>query len=319
MQCKKQKNMAVQKWTEANIASQQGKTILITGANSGLGLQAATVLSGKDANIIIAVRNLQKGQEAINDIKGKFPNARMELMQLDLADFNSIRKFSEEFHQKYSQLNILINNAGIMTPPTREVTKQNFEVQFGTNHLGHFLLTGLLLDILKKTPNSRIAVQSSVVHKMENQKPEIHFDDLNWEKTYNKYYAYSQSKLANLLFAYELDRKLKANKIDVVVTAAHPGYTKTNLQNRSGFIVTAIMNNLAAQKVEIGTLPILRAATEENLKGSEYFGPTKWSAFSEARGYPELVKSSDKSYDKERARKLWEVSEKLAGITYNFN
>jgi NAD(P)-dependent dehydrogenase (short-subunit alcohol dehydrogenase family) len=311
--------MATQKWTEANIASQQGKTILITGANSGLGLRAATVLSEKGANVIMAVRNLAKGKEAIAKIKREVPNAKVELMQLDLADFNSIRKFSEEFHEKKSQLNVLINNAGLMIPPTREVTKQNFEIQFGTNHLGHFLLTGLLLDILKKTPNSRICVQSSIVHKMASQKPEIHFDDLNWEKSYNKYYAYSQSKLANLLFAYELDRKLKTNNIGVIVTAAHPGYTKTNLQDRAGLFVTAIMNNLVAQKLEMGTLPILRAATEENLSGSEYFGPTKGFIMRDSRGYPELVKSSDKSYDKERARKLWEVSEKFTGFTYDFN
>ena len=203
-----------------------------------------------------------------------------------------------------------------MNPPKREVTKQNFEIQFGVNHLGHFLLTGLLLDILKKTSHSRVAVQSSYVHKSQSFKPEIHFDDLNWDKSYNSWQAYSQSKLANLLFAYELDRRLKANKVDTIVTAAHPGYTNTNLQNTSGFFVHVIANNLIAQKVEMGALPILRAATEENLVGSEYFGPTKMS---ETRGYPELVKSSDKSYDKERAGKLWEVSEKLTGIKYNFN
>jgi len=173
----------------------------------------------------------------------------------------------------------------------------------------------LLLDILKSTPNSRIAIQSSGMHKQEMGKPDIYFDDLNFDKGYNKYIAYAQSKLANLLFAYELDRQLKANKIDITVATAHPGYTKTNLTRHTGFFVQAIITNILAQKVEIGTLPILRAATDTSVTGGEYFGPTKMS---EMRGYPELVKSSDKSYDKELAGKLWKVSEKLTQIIYNF-
>jgi NAD(P)-dependent dehydrogenase (short-subunit alcohol dehydrogenase family) len=307
--------MAKNNWTADNIPSQKGKTILITGANAGIGLEAATVLSGKGANTIMAVRNLEKGIEAVTKIKRKNPDAKLELMQLDLSDFDSIRRFSEEFHSKHNQLDILINNAGVMNPVKRELTKQNFEVQFGTNHLGHFLLTGLLFDIIKNTPKSRIVTQSSGVHKAESMKPDIHFDDLNWEKSYDSFQAYAQSKLANLLFTYQLDRKLKAHHIDTIATAAHPGWTKTNLQGTSGFFVNKILNNLVAQSVEIGTLPILRAATEENLTGSEYFGPTKMK---ELRGYPELVKSSDKSYDKDLAEKLWEVSEKLTGVNFDF-
>lgn len=290
--------MEKQNWTVENIPSQQGKIIIITGANSGLGFEASRVLSAKGAHIVMAVRNLQKGKEAVEKIKKENASAKLELMQLDLADFNSIRKFSEEFYAKHTQLHVLINNAGVMEPIKRELTKQNFEVQFGANHLGHFLLTGLLFDILKKTPNSRIATQSSGVHKIESYKADIHFDDLNWEKGYFKNQAYSQSKLANLLFTYELDRKLKAHNISMIATAAHPGYTKTNLQKNLGFFVSVIMNNLMAQNVKMGTLPILRAATEDNLKGSEYFGPTKMG---EIKGFPELVKSSDKSYDKDLA------------------
>lgn len=308
--------MATQKWTEANIASQQGKTILITGANSGLGLQASKVLAGKGANVIMAVRNLQKGEEAIKTIKSKVPNAKLELMQLDLADFNSIRKFSEAFHQKHPKLNILINNAGIMSPEKRLTTKQNLEYQFGVNHIGHFLLTGLLLDILKKTPHSRIAVQSSNAHKEAIMRPDIHFDDLNFEKAYNRYHTYGQSKLANLLWAYELDRRLKAHNIDTIVAAAHPGITKTNLQDSFTSFWQKLLIPMVAQKVEIGTLPILRAATDENLKGAEYFGGTKLGGL---RGYPELIKSSDKSHNNELAKKLWEVSETIAGIKYNFD
>ena len=197
-------------WTITNIPAQADKTILITGANSGLGLEAAKVLSKKGARVIMAVRNLQKGNAALEEIKKENPNAKLDLMQLDLSDFDSIRQFSSVFHTKYTQLDVLINNAGVMDPAQREVTKQNFEIQFGTNHLGHFLLTGLLLEVLKKTPNSRIAVQSSLVHKLKHLKPDIYFDDLNWEKYYNSMQAYAQSKLANLFFAYELDRKLKS-------------------------------------------------------------------------------------------------------------
>nr|WP_315255644.1 oxidoreductase [uncultured Flavobacterium sp.] len=307
--------MATKNWTADNIASQQGKTFLITGANSGLGFEATKVLSKKGAHIVMTARNLQKGNEVLEAIKKENPNAKLDLMQLDLADLHSIRNFSDEFHSKYSKLDVLVNNAGVMNPPKREVTKQNFEVQFGINHLGHFLLTGLLLDTLKNTPNSRISVQSSIVHKTESMKPDIHFDDLNFEKSYNRDQAYAQSKLANLLFAYELDRRLQANNINTIVTAAHPGYTKTNLQANSGFLISVILNNIFAQNVKIGTLPILRAATDENVKGGEYFGPTKMM---ELKGYPELVKSSDKSYDKDLAKKLWEVSEKLTNLKYEF-
>lgn len=307
--------MATINWTTENIPSQQGKTILITGANSGLGYEAAKILGKKGAHVVMTARNLQKGNEALKAIKKEEPKAKIDLLSLDLADFHSIRNFADEFHSKYAKLDVLINNAGIMNPPKREVTKQNFEVQFGTNHLGHFLLTGLLLDILKRTPNSRISVQSSIVHKTESMKPDIYFADLNFEKSYNRDQAYAQSKLANLLFAYELDRRLKLNNIKTIVTAAHPGYTKTNLQANSGFMMAVIMNNILAQNVKMGVLPILRAATEENLRGGEYFGPTKTM---EMRGYPELVKSSDKSYDKDLAKKLWEVSEKLTDMKYEF-
>ncbi|HTN47206.1 MAG TPA: oxidoreductase [Flavipsychrobacter sp.] len=307
--------MTNKNWTADDIPSQQGKTILITGANSGLGLEASKVLSSKGAYVIMTARNMKSGNEAISLIKKENADARLDLMQLDLSDFASIHQFSQEFHQKYKQLDVLINNAGVMFPVMRELTKQNFEIQFGTNHLGHFLLTGLLLDILKSTPNSRIAIQSSGQHKAKMGRPGIQFDDLNFNKGYNKYIAYTQSKLANLLFAYELDRQLKANNIDVTVVAAHPGYTKTNLVRHSGYFVQAIITNILAQSVEMGTLPILRAATDTSVTGGEYFGPTKMS---EMRGYPELVKSSDKSYDKELAGKLWKVSEQLTQIIYNF-
>ncbi|MBB3113722.1 NAD(P)-dependent dehydrogenase (short-subunit alcohol dehydrogenase family) [Paenibacillus phyllosphaerae] len=299
-------------WKSERITDQGGKIIIVTGANSGLGLEASTVLSAKGAKIIMAVRDLEKGKAAVSEIIHKHKKANVELMQLDLSDFNSIHKFSEEFHAKYSNLHILINNAGIMYPKYREITKQGFETHFGTNHLGHFLLTGLMLDLLKNTPQSRVVTQSSALHKYGG---DIHFDDLNGEKTYDKSKAYAQSKLANLLFTYELDRRFKIHRQDSMATAAHPGYTATGLQRSQGLLV-ALANKFIAQNIEIGALPVLRAATEGDLVGSEYFGPTKWL---ETRGYPEKVTSSDKSYDAQLAKKLWEVSEKLVGFTYKFN
>lgn len=307
--------MVTDQWTADSIPQQKGKVFLVTGANSGLGFEATKVLAAKGAHVVMAVRNLDKGNEAVERIRSENPGSDLELMNLDLADFESIRKFSEEFHSKHSSLDVLINNAGVMSPPERVTTKQDFELQFGTNHLGHFLLTGLLLDILRNTPDSRIAVQSSIVHKSKFYRADIHFDDLNWEKAYNKNHSYSQSKLANLLFAYELDRRLKAHNIPTIVTAAHPGYSSTNLQKNFGFFVSVIGNALIAQDASIGALPILRAATEEGLNGSEYFGPTRMG---ETRGYPEKVRSSDKSYDRELAAKLWDVSEKLTGFSYSF-
>lgn len=298
-------------WTSVNIPDQKGKTILLTGANSGIGLEAATVLCQKNATLIMAVRNLEKGKEAVAGIKDKTPNACVELMHLDLADLDSVHKFSDEFHVKYSALHILINNAGIMHPKKREETKQKYEIQFGTNHLGHFALTGLLLDVIKKTPQSRVVTQSSIMHKV---KADIHFDDLNWEKSYDTTRAYAQSKLANLLFTYELDRRFKTYKIDAIAVAAHPGYSNTNLQKTSGFIIK-IMNKIIAQKAYMGALPILRAATDKNLFGAEYFGPTKMF---EMRGYPEKVKSSDKSHNAQLAKELWEVSEKMTSVYFDF-
>ncbi len=304
--------MAHNNWTTANIPDQTGKNILITGANSGLGLQAAIALSGKGANVIMAVRSLEKGKEAVARIKSIHPNAMLDLMKIDLSDLDSIRQFSEVFHAKYTSLNVLINNAGVMAIPKRETTKQGFEMQFGTNHLGHFALTGLLLDLIKKTPGARVVTQSSGLHKGINA---IQFEDINWEKSYTKWKAYAQSKLANLLFTYELDRQFKNHNINAIATVAHPGFAETNLQRYSGFVVKYLANKLLAQSAEMGSLPIVRAATDESSKGGEYYGPTKMG---EMRGYPELVKSNEASYDKEAAKKLWEVSEKLTGIHYEF-
>ncbi len=309
--------MATHNWTTQDIPSQKGKTILITGANSGIGLEAATVLAGKGAKVILTSRNAQKGQEAINTIKQQNPSADVEVMGLDLADFESIKLFSKQFHQKVNRLDVLINNAGIMHPKERELSKQGFESQFATNHLGHFLLTGLLLDLLKAAPSARVATQSSVLHKKATGQSfdgDIHFDDINFDKDFNTQKAYAQSKLANILFGYELDKQFKKHGISAISTVAHPGYTATNLQRNSG-IMGRISNLLVAQKVEMGALPILRAATDPTLTGGEYLGPTKMNEF---KGYPEIVRSNDRSYDQELAKRLWTLSESLTNYTYSF-
>jgi NAD(P)-dependent dehydrogenase (short-subunit alcohol dehydrogenase family) len=298
-------------WTTKNIPSQKGKTIIITGANSGLGLEAAKVLSSKGARVIMAVRSITKGQDAIAEINREYPTAQLELMQLDLSDLESIRNFADEFKQRHTQIDVLINNAGVMWPPKREETKQGFETQLGINHLGHFALTALLMDVIKQTPNSRIVTQSSIAHTAVSG---LNFDDLNWEKSYNKTKAYGQSKLANLLFTYELDRKLKESKANTKAIACHPGVSNTNLfRTSASFVGKAI--NLIGQKAEMGALPMLRAATEEQLKGSEYIGPKGFMGFS---GYPVEVKSTKTARDRQLAKRFWDVSAELTGTRFNF-
>jgi len=301
--------MSTKNWTIDNIADQAGKTILITGGNSGIGLEAASVLSMKNAEVILTARSEDKGKKAVESIKSHYPKAKVSWMILDLADLDSVQAFSKAFHAKYTKLDILMNNAGVMYPASREVTKQNFELQFGTNHLGHFALTALLLDLLKATPGSRVTTQSSIAHTMLRK---IDLQDLNWEKTYSRTKAYSQSKLANLLFTYELDRQLKKHHLDVIANAAHPGVTNTNLFKTSGF---GSLAKLITQRVELGALPILRAATEPNLKGSEYVGPKGIGGF---RGYPVHVSSTPTSHNETLAKALWAASERLTKTTFEF-
>jgi NAD(P)-dependent dehydrogenase (short-subunit alcohol dehydrogenase family) len=308
--------MANKNWATNEISSQEGKTIIITGATSGIGLEAAKILSQKGGKLILPVRNLEKGNNAVQSIKQGLPNADIEVMLMDISDLDSVRQFAEKVKMKYNHLDLLLNNAGIMWTPQRNLSKQGHELQFATNHLGHFLLTGLLLPLLKTTPNSRVVTQSSVLHKKtqgQDFEPSIQLDDLSFSQNFDTKKAYAQSKLANLLFTYELDRRLKAANINTIATAAHPGYTATNLQKDAGFIMK-IMNVILAQKVDMGVLPILRAATAPNLKGGEFFGPTKMN---ELKGYPELVPSSDTSYDQNLAQKLWAVSENLVAYKYD--
>jgi len=293
-------------WTANNISEQSGKTIIITGANSGIGYEAARALAIKSATVIMACRNLDKGEKAAAQIQRENPKGKVILEQLDLADLNSIKKFTHRFLVDYDRLDVLINNAGVMAIPYRQ-TADGFEMQIGTNHLGHFALTGLLIDKLEKTPNSRIVTVSSYAHIIGR----INFDDLNSEKHYQKWLAYGQSKLANLLFAYELQRRSTANSGNPISIAVHPGYAATNLQNSSSFF--SLTNRFMAQSQEMGALPTLYAATSSEIQGGEYIGP---DGFLAQRGYPHKARSSKQSYKQETAQNLWEISEELTGIQF---
>ncbi len=300
--------MAKFKWDGNNIPNQKDRAAIVTGSSSGIGYEAARVLANKEAEVIIAVRNAQKGEAALQKIKEQNKNANVSVMILDLASLESIKKFAEEFNKKYSRLDLLINNAGVMIPPYSK-TADGFELQMGTNHFGHFALTGQLMDLLSKTENSRIVNISSVAHKYGN----IDFEDLNWEKrSYKKMNSYDDSKIANLYFTYELQRRLHIAGSRVLVTAAHPGWTATDLQRHSGLF--EFLNKFFAMKTEQGTLPTLRAAVDEEAKGGEFYGPDGWQ---ERRGYPVKVKSNKLSQDSNIARKLWDVSEKLTRVQYN--
>lgn len=301
------------KWNANNIPPLKGKTILITGANSGLGLGTTKALVKKNANVIMAVRNIDKGTKAFNEILQETPNASLDMMQVDLSDFNSIKQFAQKFKSKHNKLDILINNAGVMMPVNRFETKQGFEGQFGTNHLGHFVLTNALFDLINKTPNSRIVTLSSLVAKMKSA--DIYWNDLQFMNEYHKMKSYAQSKLANMMFALELDKKLKESGSDTISVLAHPGYTATNLQKHMG-LQGKIMNFLMAQKVEMGILPTLRAATDPNVKGGEYYGPAKMSNW---RGYPIINEPAEKALHLEDRQKLWAVSEELTNSQFQVN
>ncbi|MCO5184331.1 MAG: oxidoreductase [Anaerolineae bacterium] len=295
------------KWTTANIPDQSGKVAIGTGANSGIGYETAKALAAKGATVIMACRNLEKAHAAADKIKRDVPGAKLDIIQLDLADLAAVREFAAQFQARYDQLNLLINNAGIMFPPFTE-TKDGFEVQFGANHLGHFALTGLLLDTLLVTSGARVVNVSSMAHRMGK----IDFDNLNAEKGYNPSAAYAQSKLANLLFSLELNRQFEAHGLDLMAVSAHPGWTATNLQR--GLMATA--TRIVGQSAPMGALPTLRAATDPNVRPNEYYGPAR---FVEVRGYPKKVGTIAAAQDVALAQKLWHVSEEMTGVRYEWN
>ena len=297
--------MSQKKWTEENIPDLKGKIAIVTGSSSGIGFETAKQLANKNATVIIAVRNLKKGKDALDKILAQNKNADLRIMEIDLSDLESIKKFATKFKSEFNKLYFLINNAGVMIPPYSK-TRDGFELQFGTNHLGHFALTGLLIDIIKNTPGSRIVNVSSSAHRYGN----INFDDLTWEKRkYKAWRAYGDSKIANLYFTYHLAEKLKES--GVKVTAAHPGWTATDLQRHSGLF--EFLNPFFAMKQDQGALPTLRAATDEKANSGDFFGPDGWK---EWRGYPIKVESNKLSYDRNIASKLWDVSQELTGVIF---
>ena len=295
------------KWTTADIPDQTGRTAVITGANTGLGYETAAALAAKGAHVVLAVRNLEKGKEAARGIEQATPDAQVQLQELDLTSLESIRSAADELRSKHDNIDLLINNAGVMFTP-KSTTKDGFELQFGTNHLGHFALTNLLLDRVLAATGSRIVTVSSQGHRFVRG---IRFDDLQADRSYRRVGAYGQAKLANLLFTYELQRRLTGT--NTIAVAAHPGGSKTELTRNLPPLVAAA-TRLAEplfQSADMGALPTLRAATDPGVLGGQYFGP---DGFAEQRGHPKVVASSVASHDTDAQRRLWAVSEELTSV-----
>ncbi len=304
------------KWTADDMPDLAGKTIIVTGGNSGIGYEATRQFARKGAHVVLACRDLEKARAAIAAITSDHPQGSLEAMALDLASLASVRNFAAAFLTGRKALDVLCNNAGVMALPYRK-TADGFEMQFGTNHLGHFALTGLLLEVLLATPAARIVSVSSGAHRMGS----IHFDDLQWEHSYRKWGAYGQSKLANLLFTYELQRRLTAVGANLIAVACHPGYAATNLQTTGPRMegstwmesLSEFANRIAAQSAAMGALPTLYAATASDVRGGDYIGP---DGMGELWGHPRKVQSNQRSHDTAVAAQLWDVSEQLTGIRY---
>lgn len=302
------------KWTVDDIPSLLGKIIIVTGGNGGLGFQAVKAYAAKGAQVIMACRNVAKGNEAKADICKEYPKAEVIVMQLDLMQLSSVRKFAEVFKQNFKQLDILLNNAGIMMPPY-QLTADGIESQQGTNHFGHFALTGLLLDVLKNTPKSRVVNVSSMAHKQGV----MNFDNLLYDggKDYSPLGAYGRSKLENLLFTFELQRYFESQKLDIMAVVAHPGVSDTNLfSGIGGKALQAILKplfSLFIQPASMGALPELRASVDLAVKGGEFFGP---DGFAEMKGYPVIVQPNKAAQNTDDARRLWRVSEEITGVTF---
>ncbi|PLX16536.1 MAG: short-chain dehydrogenase [Salinivirgaceae bacterium] len=293
-----------------SIENKSGRIAIVTGANIGLGYETALALSKTGMKVVMACRNMQKAEKAKEEILQKVPKADLEIIQLNLSSLKSVREFAETYISKYDHLDLLINNAGIMVPPFSK-TEDGFESQIGVNYFAHFLLTNLLFPIIDKTPNSRIVQLSSIAH----EKGVIEFDNLNSEKSYAKWPAYQQSKLACLMFAIELQRRIDEAGSKVISMAAHPGVSPTNLaQHMPKFLLFIGMPLflLMSHKPAKGALPTLRAALDENVKGGEYYGPK-----GRMKGKPVKVDPKPHAFDKEVAKKLWTVSEELTGKPFS--
>lgn len=309
-----------EEWTADDVPEMNDHVVIVTGANSGIGYEATRVFTERAATVVMACRSVERGEDAAADIRQDNPEATLDVRELDLADLSSVADFADGYTSDYDELHVLCNNAGIMAVPRSE-TADGFETQFGVNHLGHFALTGHLVDVLADTPGeSRVVTQSSGVH----ERGTVDFSDLHHEESYGKWEAYAQSKLANVLFGYELDRRFDEHGIENVTSVVcHPGYANTALQSRgpreSGSILrlwaVKVANSLFAQPSEMGALPMLYAATAGDVTGGEYVGPV---GLMNVRGHPGFQESSEESYDDDVTERLWEVSEDLTEVAYGF-
>jgi NAD(P)-dependent dehydrogenase (short-subunit alcohol dehydrogenase family) len=300
-----------ERWELDRIPDQTGRIAVITGANSGLGLIAARELARKGAHVVLACRNMEKGRTALTEVATAAAGPAPELESLDLADLSSVRAFAETFGNAHDGLDLLINNAGVMASPRRH-TADGFELHLGTNHLGHFALTNLLLPLMEGREDARVVTLSSNAHKTVRG---VAFDNLNGDRRYFRWNAYGQSKLANLMFALELDRRLRTSGSTVKSLAAHPGYAATNLQSAAAPLVDRLVmkvgNAVVAQNDEMGALPVLYAATEPGLEGGTYVGP---DGIAEQRGHPKVVSPNRAARNEGTARRLWEVSADLTAV-----
>ncbi|MXV87016.1 MAG: SDR family NAD(P)-dependent oxidoreductase [Acidimicrobiales bacterium] len=302
--------MTVNKWTEEDIPDQSGRVTIVTGANSGNGLETARALAGRGAHVVLAVRDLAKGEAAVAGIEADHPAAHLELVELDLALLDSVRSAAAEIRDRFERIDLLVNNAGVFHTPRRQ-TADGFEIRFGTNHLGHFALTGLLLDRLAGTPGSRIVTVSSNAHRYRAR---IDFDRFGLEQGRSQSAAYGRSKLANLLFTYELQRRLEAAGSPAVALAAHPGWAATEiLRDFRGIRFIEPLIGPLRNSAATGALATLRAATDPAAAGGEFYGSDGWF---EMRGHPVLVGSSDRSRDAELQRQVWAASENVTGVTF---
>ncbi len=293
-------------WTERDIPDQQGRVAVVTGANTGLGFETARALADHGATVVLAVRDVEKGKQAAARMTGD-----VTVQELDLTSLESIRAAAADLHGTHPGIDLLINNAGVMYTP-RQTTRDGFELQFGTNHLGHFAFTGLVLDLLLPVPGSRVVTVSSVAHRI---RAAIHFDDLQWERSYSRIAAYGQSKLANLMFTYELQRRLMPHGT-TIAAAAHPGLADTDLVRNSPAalrVISPVIAPLMSQQPDMGALPTLRAATDPAVLGGQYYGPDRMGGH---RGHPQVVASSPESYDVTVQQRLWTVSEDLTGVKF---
>ena len=312
--------MAEPRWDTSRMPDLRGRTAVVTGANSGLGLHTATALAGKGAHVVMACRNRDKTAAAIAAIRSVHPGATLEHIPLDLADLASVAAFAEAYRRAQTRLDILCNNAGVMFAP-RGVTKDGFETHLGTNHLGHFALTGRLMDIVLATPGSRVVTVASEFARLGR----IGLGDLNMRGGYSRVWAYANAKLANLMFAIELQRRLEKRGAGTISAAAHPGYSATNLQSagvgmgtpdalaRFGDWSMKYLNRWVAQDAAIGALPTLLAATDRSVKGGDYYGPEHFFGL---RGYPDHAPKPPQSKDARVAAELWRLSEEMTGVTF---